>query len=47
MKLKSRRVVSTQADSARKVMPVAPSAIVTTCAPPGSDSVFASSGPSV
>jgi hypothetical protein len=35
IKLKSRRVLSTQADEARKVAPVTARAIVTACAPPG------------
>jgi len=46
MKLKSRRVVKTQADKARKVAPVAARARVTTFAPPGRASDLASTGPS-
>ena len=47
MKLKSFLVVSTQADSAKKVAPVAASAIMTICPPAGMASVLASIGPSV
>ena len=47
MKLKSRRAVNAQAESARKVAPVAASAIVTTWPPPGNASDCDSTGPSV
>ena len=39
-------IAATQADKARKVAPVAASARVTTCAPPGKASDLASTGPS-
>ena len=45
MKLKSRLLASTQADSDKKIAPVHANAIVTTCAPPGSANDRASTGP--